>query len=260
MNYVKWVLAGAACSMVLWIGAGRAQAADEAKPEPGKQQAQTLERTVKITMKYLLYLPKDYAQQEAWPLLLFLHGAGERGDELEKVKVHGPPKLIAAGKDLPFIVVSPQCPSNQWWQPHALAALIDEIVEKIKQVDLEGLSNSITHSAKAAEDLLAGPRTQKVLANLESVSVNLDQTMARVEKITAEGNLEGIVEVVVFPEAYRENRDALASEGPIFLVGRVDACWFTVKEDNLAARALHQVGERPQTYGGPALPSRSAQY
>ena len=70
---------------------------------------------------------------------------------------------------------------------------IDEIVEKIKQVDLEGLSKSITHSAKAAEDLLAGPRTQKVLANLESISVNLDQTIARVEKITAEGNLEGIV-------------------------------------------------------------------
>jgi phospholipid/cholesterol/gamma-HCH transport system substrate-binding protein len=70
---------------------------------------------------------------------------------------------------------------------------IDEIVEKIKQVDLEGLSKSITHSAKAAEDLLAGPRTQKVLANLESISVNLDQTMARVEKITAEGNLEGMV-------------------------------------------------------------------
>jgi phospholipid/cholesterol/gamma-HCH transport system substrate-binding protein len=70
---------------------------------------------------------------------------------------------------------------------------IDEIVEKIKQVDLEGLSKSITHSAKAAEDLLAGPRTQKVLANMESITVNLDQTMARVEKITAEGNLEGIV-------------------------------------------------------------------
>ena len=70
---------------------------------------------------------------------------------------------------------------------------IDEIVEKIKQVDLEGISKSITHSAKAAENLLAGPRTQKVLANLESISVNLDQTAARVEKITAEGNLEGIV-------------------------------------------------------------------
>jgi phospholipid/cholesterol/gamma-HCH transport system substrate-binding protein len=70
---------------------------------------------------------------------------------------------------------------------------IDEIVEKIKQVDLEGLSKNIASSARAAENLLAGPRTQKVLANLESISVNLDQTMARIEKITAEGNLEGIV-------------------------------------------------------------------
>jgi phospholipid/cholesterol/gamma-HCH transport system substrate-binding protein len=70
---------------------------------------------------------------------------------------------------------------------------IDEIVEKIKQIDLEGISKSISRSAEAAENLLAGPRMQKVLANLESISGNLDQTVARVEKITAEGNLEGIV-------------------------------------------------------------------
>ncbi len=34
-------------------------------------------------MSYLLYLPTDYEQQESWPLLLFLHGSGERGDDLE---------------------------------------------------------------------------------------------------------------------------------------------------------------------------------
>ena len=71
---------------------------------------------------------------------------------------------------------------------------IDEIVEKIKQVDLEGISKSITRSAKAAEDLLSGPRTQNVLANLESISASLDRTAARVEKITAEGRLEGIAD------------------------------------------------------------------
>src|SRR5262249_55215941 len=43
-----------------------------------------------------------------WPLLVFLHGSGERGDDLEKVRIHGPPKLIAEGKQFPFIVVSPQ--------------------------------------------------------------------------------------------------------------------------------------------------------
>ena len=34
-------------------------------------------------MKYLLYLPKDYNQKDSWPVLLFLHGSGERGDDLD---------------------------------------------------------------------------------------------------------------------------------------------------------------------------------
>ena len=42
----------------------RLPAADDQPPEPGKQQPQTLERTMKVTMNYLLYLPKDYAQQD----------------------------------------------------------------------------------------------------------------------------------------------------------------------------------------------------
>jgi predicted peptidase len=80
----------------------------------------------------LLYLPKGYAEKDSWPLLLFLHGAGERGNDLELVKVHGPPKLISQGKDFPFIVVSPQCPEDRWWQAMELSALLDEIIEKHK--------------------------------------------------------------------------------------------------------------------------------
>ena len=66
----------------------------------GEQVAKTFEKQIVKNLKagYLLYLPKDYEKQESWPLLLFLHGAGERGDDLELVKVHGPPKLIAQGK------------------------------------------------------------------------------------------------------------------------------------------------------------------
>ncbi len=111
-------------------------AAEGVEVSPGKQQAQKLERTIKVTMAYLLYLPEDYAQKDSWPMLLFLHGAGERGSDLNRVKVHGPPKLIESGKKFPFIVVSPQCPQGQWWQPHELSALVDEIVEKCK-VDTE---------------------------------------------------------------------------------------------------------------------------
>jgi len=98
----------------------------------GGLQANQLDRSVQIRLKYLLYLPKDYAARPAWPLLLFLHGAGERGDNLEAVKVHGPAKLISAGQEFPFLVVAPQCPKDRWWEPVGLTALLDEIVEKYK--------------------------------------------------------------------------------------------------------------------------------
>lgn len=98
--------------------------------QPGTQQAAQLNTTVKVQLSYLMYLPKDYEKQKSWPLLLFLHGSGERGDDLELVKVHGPPKLIAAGKDFPFIVVSPQCPKDRRWEPIELVALLDDIAEK----------------------------------------------------------------------------------------------------------------------------------
>ena len=110
------------------------------------QQAAKLETQVPVTLNYLLYLPKDYDKQDAWPLVLFLHGAGERGDDLNLVKKHGPPKLIEAGKEYPFIVISPQCPKdNSWtWQLRELTALVDDATARHKvdkdRVYLTGLS------------------------------------------------------------------------------------------------------------------------
>ncbi len=98
----------------------------------GNQKTAKLDTQIKVQMGYLLYFPNNYDKQESWPLLLFLHGAGERGDDLELVKKHGPPKLIAEGKDFPFIVVSPQCPKNLWWQHTELTALLDHIVKTHK--------------------------------------------------------------------------------------------------------------------------------
>ena len=103
-----------------------------------KQTQKTLRRrvTTTVTSRYLLSLPADYNKQpkKKWPLVLFLHGAGERGDNLELVKVHGPPKLIEQGQQFPFIVVAPQCPADAWWQPEKLAALLDD-VERRYRVD-----------------------------------------------------------------------------------------------------------------------------
>jgi predicted peptidase len=100
-----------------------------------------------LTCKYLLYLPEGYSHSgPAWPMMLFLHGAGERGDDLEKVKVHGPPKIVEGRKDFPFIVVSPQCPSDSWWpnEVEMLKNLVDEIAASYnvdeERIYLTGLS------------------------------------------------------------------------------------------------------------------------
>jgi predicted peptidase len=90
-----------------------------------------------IRMNYLLYLPKDYGKADKkWPLILFLHGAGERGDNIELVKKHGPAKLVAEGKDFDFIIMSPQCPQESWWpsMTEDLKLLVDDIAGKY-QVD-----------------------------------------------------------------------------------------------------------------------------
>jgi predicted peptidase len=94
------------------------------------------ELTIKFGYKYLLTLPDGYdeAAGKKWPLLVFLHGAGERGDDLNLLKKHGPPKLIAAGRKFEAIVVSPQVTSGEYWNPHGVKALVDA-VRKLHRVD-----------------------------------------------------------------------------------------------------------------------------
>jgi predicted peptidase len=90
-----------------------------------------MERDTTITLPYVLYLPRGYkAEGEQWPLLLFLHGSGERGTDLQLVTTHGPPKLVEQGRAFPFILVSPQCPPGHWWSFATLDVLLRDIVER----------------------------------------------------------------------------------------------------------------------------------
>src|SRR5438067_2851101 len=87
-----------------------------------------------VTLRYLIYLPEDYdaRQAEKWPLVLFLHGAGERGDDIEKVKIHGPPKLVSKGKQFPFVLVSPQVPTGGRWTAEELGKLLDSLTNTLR--------------------------------------------------------------------------------------------------------------------------------
>jgi predicted peptidase len=86
------------------------------------------------TLNYLQYLPKDYDKQpdKRWPLMLFLHGSGERGSDVQLVAKHGPFKLVREGREFPFIIIAPQCPAGQRWQVEPLMQLVSEAEKKFR--------------------------------------------------------------------------------------------------------------------------------
>jgi predicted esterase len=113
----------------------------------GNVHAQQTAQTFTRQTGYLLSLPDGYHDDTAkkWPLLFFLHGSGECGTDIEKVKVNGPPKLVAAGKHFPFIIVSPQAQdADIGWEPEDLNQLLVYIKQTYRVDDtriyLTGLS------------------------------------------------------------------------------------------------------------------------
>ena len=89
-------------------------AAAASRSEPQLLRVSYASAKMKAERDYFVYLPRGFAQQEKWPMLLFLHGNGERGDgkgELDYVLKHGPVfEAWVQNKDLPFVIISPQLP------------------------------------------------------------------------------------------------------------------------------------------------------
>ena len=108
----------------------------QSRLEFGRQEVMVSE-----TLEYYLYFPPEYQSTsgEAFPLLLFLHGGGESGADLEAIRENGPPKLLAEGKEFPFLILAPQNPhKKQWWNVRAVMALLENIVDEYR-VDPERL-------------------------------------------------------------------------------------------------------------------------
>ena len=121
------------------------------------QSPQTFSATIAqvVRFDYLLHLPRDYREDTdaRWPLILFLHGSGEGGHDLDLVKTHGVPKVVESMDDFPFVVVSPQCPADSFWVGYSahhtnelvgLKALLDSVLTTYavdpSRVYLTGLS------------------------------------------------------------------------------------------------------------------------
>jgi len=130
------------------LAAGSGARAAAAPPASGHQAEWATPATITLsaTLRHWLYLPPGHAEhpEQRWPLIIFLHGSGERGRDLAKVRAHGLPKLIEAGQNLPAIVVSPQCEDGEEWDPHLLHAMLQPLIAQwrvdARRVTATGLS------------------------------------------------------------------------------------------------------------------------
>jgi predicted peptidase len=99
-----------------------------------------------IRLKYLLFQPSlELADSsERWPLIIFLHGSGERGSILSKVAAHGPPHLVKKQPQFPFLVASPLCPKGSFWSKEVLLPFLVHLLALYpvdrERVYLTGLS------------------------------------------------------------------------------------------------------------------------
>lgn len=102
----------------------------------------------------LVYLPEEYdLSSERWPLILFLHGAGERGANLALVKREGLPRMLERLARFPFVVVSPQCPSGKDWSPEDLMSLLEEIGRRYRVEPGRTFVTGLSSGAVASLDL-----------------------------------------------------------------------------------------------------------
>lgn len=81
--------------------------------------------------RYRVFVPKRWSRKKKWPMMLFLHGAGERGDNnTAQARVGIGPAILRQQESFPFVVVLPQCPAGRWWTDLEMQALALKALEQ----------------------------------------------------------------------------------------------------------------------------------
>lgn len=120
---------------------GAAQQPARTTSPPSGQHAHRFESTIekRLETSYLLYLPESYGKDDRrWPLLVYLHGGGGSGTEVERLARYPLVQRLEEEPDFPFVVVTPQCPAGlltghgpmgDTWSEHA--DLVDALIEEL---------------------------------------------------------------------------------------------------------------------------------
>lgn len=115
---------------------------------PSGFQTRTTALPDRISYSYQVHIPRDWSPDRTWPVILFLHGAGERGSDGTAHTKVGLPRFLDGDPEWPAVVVMPQCPHGSWWgdpdvERRVFAALEDAVAAfngDRKRIYLTGLS------------------------------------------------------------------------------------------------------------------------
>ncbi|PRY09878.1 dienelactone hydrolase family protein [Pontibacter ummariensis] len=189
--------------------------------------------------QYKIYYPAQYQEQpdKKWPLILFLHGAGERGNNLELLKRQGLPAYLEGKEDFPFVVAYPQCPARAYWQVPLLNEWLEEVLTKVRadesRIYLTGISMGgygTWHWAAANPDKFAAalpicgggdPKQADKLTHLpiwafhgvKDDIVPVEETLDMVEAVRALG---GNVKQTIYPNLYHDSWTATYNDPEVY--------------------------------------------
>lgn len=127
-RFIGWAALGAAGCLP---GAAMSAASSSA---PLREQEQVLSSVITkpFALRYLLWTPAPATKPAAgWPLVIFMHGSGERGEDLAEVKTNGPPMYAAQGRQFPFVLVAPQLPEHRRWDVDEIELLRADLVKRL---------------------------------------------------------------------------------------------------------------------------------
>jgi predicted peptidase len=127
------------------------------------------------TIYYRVLFPENFDPKQKYPIVFFLHGSGERGDDNKSQLVHGAKSFLSDSyrKNFPSIVVFPQCPKNQFWANVDFASPSNSNgIQKRYSFVENAKANKIMHALQAmVKDFLKKPFVNKNQAYLGGLSM-----------------------------------------------------------------------------------------
>ncbi len=179
-------------------------------------------------LNYLVYLPEDYSVSDrSWPVIMYLHGEDDRGDQVEMVETYGLPLLLEHELTLSAIVISPQCPQHTVWsnETQSLYNLFEQVQREFNvdpsRMYMTGWSMGGFGAWKFAIDY---PDYLAAIAPLSSCllpSASLKSDLKKLHSLpiwTFHGQLDGVVP----PESTQYLVDQIKENNPHLKYSRLD--------------------------------------